>query len=152
MQNETFRSTAIEVHCAADITKPRVLVIDTVLHHKLVNNGVESEKPVCFFTDPATGKRVPQGLVLAPTKWDAVEAALGLDDTDDWRGERIELFPDTTPFQGKRVATIGIREPTQPDLPMPKAKKKAAAKPKKVAPGNDENPGDGMTDDIPELG
>lgn len=118
---------------ATDITKPRVLVIDTVLHHKLVNNGVEKEKPVCFFTDPATGKRVPQGLVLAPTKWDAVEEALGLDDTDDWAGERVELFPDTTMFQGKRVATIGIRKPT--------------AKAKKAKPEPEPDP----DDDVPEL-
>jgi hypothetical protein len=116
---------------AADITKPRVLVIDTVLHHKLVNNGVETEKPVCFFTDPITGKRVPQGLVLAPMKWDATEAALGLDDTADWVGKRVELFPDTTTYQGKRVPTIGIRKP--------------AAKAKKTKPEPDPD------DDVPEL-
>ena len=130
---------------AVDITKPRVLVIDTVLHHKLTNNGVEAEKPVCFFTDPATGKRVPQGLVLAPMKWDAVEAATGFDDTNDWTGERVELFPDTTVFQGKRVPTIGIRKPTQPDLPLPKTKKAAATKAKAAKPEPD------MDDDVPEL-
>jgi hypothetical protein len=116
---------------AVDVTKPRVLVIDAVLHHKLVNGGVETEKPVCFFTDPTTGKRVPQGLVLAPTKWDAMEAATGKDDTDEWKGERVELFPDTTTFQGKRVPTIGIRKPT----PKPK---KAKATPD-------------FNDDVPEL-
>lgn len=35
------------------------------------------------------------------------------DDTDQWRGKQIELFPTTTEFQGKIVDCIRVRAPQQ---------------------------------------
>jgi hypothetical protein len=49
---------------ASDITGPRVLTLDTVTTNTFTNNGHEVDKPVAYFTDPKTDKRVPQGLVL----------------------------------------------------------------------------------------
>ena len=42
------------------------------------------------------------------TNWDAVAAIAG-DDTDDWPGHRVELYPTTTTLKGKPVDCIRIR-------------------------------------------
>jgi hypothetical protein len=70
------------------------------------------------------------------TNWDAIAAICG-DDTEDWPGHRIELYPTTTPLRGEIKDCIRIRPPRQKDLPQqPKAKP--------LTP-----PADDMDDDIP---
>ena len=46
------------------------------------------------------------------TNWDAVAAIAG-DDTDDWPGHRVELYPTTTKLKSNVVDCIRIRAPQQ---------------------------------------
>ena len=78
-------------------------------------------------------------LPLNMTNWDAV-AALAGDDTKDWPGHRLELYPTTTELKGKVVACIRIRAPRQKE-------RKPKADP--GAPPKDEGKDDDMDDDIP---
>jgi len=84
--------------------KPRVLTIECVRIEKFDNDGKVTEKPVAYFV----GER--SGYVLSPTKWDMVADFLG-DESDRWANNKIELFPDTTFFGGRKVATISARKP-----------------------------------------
>jgi hypothetical protein len=69
------------------------------------------------------------------TNWDAVGAIAG-DDTLDWPGHRIELYPSTTTMKGSPVDCIRIRPPK-----LQKTKAKAAAM---AATADDD-----LDDDIP---
>jgi hypothetical protein len=95
-------------------------------------NG-EERKTVLYFR----GKK--KVLPLNRTNWDAVAAICG-EDTDDWPGEQIELFPTQTEMKGEMVDCIRIRRPRiGVDAPKP-------AKPvKPVKPAAD----DDMDDEIP---
>ena len=46
--------------------------------------------------------------------------ATGEDDSDQWPGHRIEIYPTTTTMQGKTVDCIRIRPPAQRELPKVK--------------------------------
>lgn len=62
-------------------------------------------------------------LPLNMTNWDSVAEITGCDDTVEWRGHRIELYPSTTQMRGSVVPCIRIRAPGQKDLlqkPRPK--------------------------------
>lgn len=92
-------------------------------------DGKKNEKLVVYF------RRVKQGLVCGPTIFDQIAGATGEEDSDDWKGHRVELYRDWTNFQGKQVPCIRIRKP---DEPAPKKKPvKKAADPKPDI--NDEN-------------
>ena len=76
------------------------------------------------------------------TNWDSVAEIAG-DDTIDWPGHRVELFPSTTTMKGSTVGCIRIRPSRQRDLlPRPQPPQKPKAKPP-TPPDND------MSDDIP---
>ena len=76
--------------------------------------------------------------------WDAVADVTGEDDSENWAGHKIELYPTTTEMKGKMVDCIRIRLPEQPELPKtrqkPLKKSGAAEKP----PLSEE-----MSDEIP---
>jgi hypothetical protein len=95
---------------------PRVFTIECVRREKFENDGVKTEKPAMYFK----GER--SGYVLSPTKWDMVAEALDEEDSDSWAGQAIELYPDTTFFAGRKVATISARKPSM--APPSKAKVK----------------------------
>ncbi len=85
----------------------------TIADHQLEDvggNGKAEHRPVLSFE----GK--DRGLVLNKTNASVLAEAFG-DDGKGWIGQSIELFPTTTPFQGKVVDCIRIRIPTQPDPP-----------------------------------
>lgn len=75
-------------------------VIDTV---QLEEVGSE-QKPVVYFT----GKKA--GLVLNKTNCNTIAAVYG-DESDEWHGRPVILYPTTTDFQGKRVECIRVRVP-----------------------------------------
>jgi len=58
--------------------------------------------------------------VLNMTNYDAVADALGTDETDNWIGGKVELYPTTTPMGGKIVDCIRIRKPGAADKTKPK--------------------------------
>lgn len=102
---------------AADLNGRRVVVqIDRVAEEDL---GSE-KKPVLWFT----GK--DRGLVLNKTNANAITDLFGTDETEDWHGRYITIYPTKTDFQGKRVDCIRVA-PTQhgqqpkPAVPPPPA-------------------------------
>jgi hypothetical protein len=95
--------------------KPRVITIECVRKEPFENDGKKTEKPVMY----AKGER--SGYVLGPTKWDQVCEALDEEDSDRWPDRKVEVYPDTTFFAGKRVPTLSYRKPGS----KPKATKKS---------------------------
>lgn len=64
----------------------------------------EDTKPVVYFQ----GKE--KGLVLNKTNANAIAGGYG-DETNDWSGGELELFPIMTDFQGKPVEAVRCRLP-----------------------------------------
>lgn len=85
-----------------DLDGRRVVVtIDRVELEKIGDD----EKPVLYF------KGKDRGLVLNKTNAATIVEITGSDDTDDWHGHPIVLFPSKTEFQGKRVPCIRVDDP-----------------------------------------
>jgi hypothetical protein len=72
-------------------------------------------------------------LILNGTNWDLIATALREEDSDNWVGKTIELFPTQTQFGNKMVDCIRAR------------RHRPAAQPPKGPPPTDEGP----DDDIP---
>jgi hypothetical protein len=93
------------------IGKPITVVIERASLETLKNSeGKEQAKMVLYFV--GAKKALPLNL----TNWDACSEICG-DDTDDWPGHRIELYPAKTHMGGKMVDCIRIRPPAQRELP-----------------------------------
>ena len=75
--------------------------------------GKEQSKIVLYFA------RAKKALPLNLTNFEACAEICG-DDTDDWPGKKIELYPAKTQMGGKTVDCIRIRAPAQGELPKPK--------------------------------
>jgi hypothetical protein len=97
---------------AADLRGKSVVVeIDRAPLEKLKNTkGEEQVKVVLYFV------KQKKALPLNLTNFDAVAAICG-EDTEDWPGNRIELFPTTTTMAGKTVDCIRIRSPLSRERP-----------------------------------
>lgn len=99
---------------AADLQGKRVAVV--IDHVEMEDIGGET-KPVVHFR----GK--DRGLVLNKTNSNAIWGINGSDETDDWPGTSIILFPSKTDFQGKRVDCIRVdppdNAPARPARPQP---------------------------------
>ena len=108
--------------------KPFKVTIEAAPLQPLKNpqSGEESMKTVLYFRG---SKKV---LPLNRTNWDSVANICG-DDSDDWPGKQIELYPDRTPLGGKTVDCIRIR-------PAGEKKSTAAAKAPSAEDMNDEIP------------
>jgi hypothetical protein len=52
----------------------------------------------------------PQGLVLNKTNFSALSLMIG-EDTDDWRGAKIALYPGTAEYKGRTMPTIKVKRP-----------------------------------------
>ena len=92
-------------------------------------NGKTVNKSVLSFV--GKGKK----LVLNATNWDSIVEITGCEDSGDWPGHKVELYPTTTLMAGRKVDCIRIRRPP-PRL--------AAAAPPPPPP-----PADDMSDEIP---
>ena len=64
----------------------------------------DKKKPVIMFQ----GQK--KGLVLNKTNGNTIASFLG-EDTDDWIGKKIVLYPTQADFQGRVVACIRVRAP-----------------------------------------
>lgn len=71
----------------------------------------DDHKPVLFFQ----GK--DKGLVLNKTNSNSISAAYG-DETEDWIGKEVVLFPAMVEYQGKTMQAIRVRAPTMKDRPQ----------------------------------
>jgi hypothetical protein len=68
----------------------------------------QKEKPVITFVDE------PKMLVLNPTNFDLIADILGEDDTKNWVGRVIVLYPDKTPYGGKMTPCIRVKKYHKP--------------------------------------
>ncbi|MGV3518837.1 MAG: hypothetical protein ACO1TH_17255 [Luteitalea sp.] len=85
---------------AADLQGRRVAVTIDRVELEDVDDG--DHKPVLYF------RGAERGLVLNRTNAAALTDHLGTDETDQWRGRRVVLFPTRVDFQGRRVDAIRI--------------------------------------------
>lgn len=103
-RNEIFPSKYLK---ASDLAgKPLCVEIERAPTETLGSGGDAEQKTVLH----SRGGVKP--LPLNMTNWDAVAAIAG-DDTEDWPGHRLELYPTTTELKGKVVDCIRIRAPQQ---------------------------------------
>jgi hypothetical protein len=102
--SEAFPSEFLK---AADLRDRNIIV---VIDHVEMKDIGGDHKPILFFQ----GK--DRGLVLNKTNANNIAAAHG-DDTDDWTGKEIVLFPAMTDYQGKTVPCIRVRAARASDRP-----------------------------------
>ena len=128
---------------AADLNgTPLTVTIASAPLETLKNpEGKEQTKTVLYFH--GTKKLLP----LNVTNWDAVADATGEDDSENWAGHKIELYPTTTEMRKKTVDCIRIRPPGQPELP--KQKPVAPAPTKKGGAAKKPSLAEEMDDEIP---
>ena len=110
--------------CADLKGRPRVVEIENAPVETLKNQkGEEQRKVVLYFK--STKKSLPLNL----TNYDSVAAIAGTDETNEWPGTKLELYPTTTMMGGKITDCIRIRPP-QAGLPvMPPPPPKPAVEP-----------------------
>jgi len=109
--NGAFPSTYLK---AADLQGKRV----TVTVDRVVMEDIGGEhKPVVKFV----GK--DRGIVLNKTNAAMIAEIASDEETDNWKGTKITLYPTKTDFQGKRVDCIrvdypsnGARQPPPPPI------------------------------------
>ena len=101
-RNEVFPSKYLK---ADDLKgKACVVTIESAPYVTLKGlDGNETKKIVLHF------KNAQKTLPLNVTNFNAVCAATSFPDTEDWPGQRIELYPDQTTMGGKAVDCIRIR-------------------------------------------
>ncbi len=90
---------------AADLHDRNVMV---VIDRVQMEDIGDDHKPVLYFQ----GKE--KGLVMNKTNANNIAVVYG-DDTDDWTGKEIVLFPAMVDFQGRTVAAIRVRAPQAKD-------------------------------------
>lgn len=55
-----------------------------------------------------------KGLILNKTNWNTIAEVLGTDETDDWVGKQITLYPTETEYQGRVVDCLRVRRKKAP--------------------------------------
>jgi hypothetical protein len=92
---------------AADYPDDWVLVVIVEMARlEEFQNGAKTKKKLVVYFE----KQQP-GLVIGPTVWDQFADITGSDESDDWKGARVELYRDKTPLRGEMVACIRVRKP-----------------------------------------
>jgi hypothetical protein len=83
------------------------VVIDKV---RMEDVGDGESKPVLTFQGRS------KGVVLNKTNASVISSVYG-DDSEDWCGKPLELYPDKVSFQGRIVDAIRVRIPAPAGLP-----------------------------------
>ncbi len=103
--SEMFPSNYVK---AADLNgKTCPLTIRTCVSEELGQGNDKEKKSVLYF------EKAQKGLVLNKTNATVIAAAYG-DDTDNWTGKAIEIYPTVVDFKGKLVDGIRLRIQPQP--------------------------------------
>jgi hypothetical protein len=90
---------------ASDFTKEIIGTIGSVESAEFKNDdGSAAVKPVLHFQDQ------PQALVLNKTNFTALSLMFG-EDTKDWIGAKVALYPSRVDFKGRTMPTIKVRRP-----------------------------------------
>ena len=85
-----------------------ILTIDRVEWEKVGENqsGKDEHKAVAHFREDV------KPLILNVTNFEAITEGLGIEDSDDWGGQRIKAYNDpNVSFAGKRTGGIRVRTP-----------------------------------------
>ncbi len=109
--------------------EPWLLTIRTCKSEVLGQGNDKKSKLVVHFDE------AQKGLILNKTNSNVIAGAYG-DETDDWEGEPVEIYPTEVEFKGNRVDGIRIRIPP-----------KAQPKKQQDAAGVDED----FDDEIPDF-
>jgi len=110
--------------CADLKGRPRAVEIENAPVETLKNQkGEEQRKVVLYF------KSAKKSLPLNLTNYDSVAAIAGTDETNEWPGTKLELFPTTTMMGGKITDCIRIRPPQASPATPPPATPKPAVDP-----------------------
>ena len=92
------------------------VTITRLTMEEIENERGREEKPVLSF------QGVSKALVVNVTNFDSIAEMHG-EETDNWPGKEIVLFPTTTRFGGKTVDCVRIKRPgpgaTKPVVPDP---------------------------------
>ncbi len=83
-----------------------------------------------------------KGFLVNRTNFNSIAEALGTDETDDWEGQQITIYPSETDFQGKTVDCIRVRRKKASTAPQAPAM--PASEPAWTAPSTEP-----LDDDIP---
>ena len=124
---------------ASDLGEKPVLYTMTFVQMESVADG-EEKKPVLYFT------KQKKGLVLNKTNKKVIMAAYG-DETDEWEGKPIVLFPAMVNFRDDLVEAIRVRMPkatARPGGPKPIVKE-----PEPEQEHDELNPPTDMDEEIP---
>lgn len=97
--SDTFQSKYLK---AADLNGRTVRVTIASVFSESMDDG--KVKPIMFF------QNAQKGLVLNRTNASTIAMAFG-DDTDNWIGATIELFPQAVAFQGQMQPAIRVKVP-----------------------------------------
>ena len=90
---------------ASDFTKEVIGTIEKVESSEFKNDdGGTAVKPVLHFQD------IPEALVLNKTNFSALSLMFG-EDTNDWIGAKVALYPSRVDFKGRTMPTIKVRRP-----------------------------------------
>ena len=132
-KSDAFKSKYLK--CADLNGKPIVVTIETTTFETLTApDGKKQEKLILHFI--GAQKTLP----LNQINFDSVVDATGEDDSDNWPGRRLELFPSQAQLGAKMVDCVRIRKPDQPALPLKQKPTASAEKPPMADEMDDEIP------------
>jgi hypothetical protein len=99
--NDYFPSNYIR---AADLGgKPRTVTIDRVAEDLFENDGRKQKKAIAHFRENGV-----KPLVLNKTNFLTIATLCG-DDTAEWPGKQIVIYPDMVAFRGKVSEAVRVR-------------------------------------------
>jgi hypothetical protein len=110
--NEYYGTSTPKYFKATDFHKEIVVTIKSVDKVEFENDGVKTPKPVLSFEE------TPQGFVVNKTNFTALALMLG-EDTNDWTGAKVALYPSRVDFKGKTMPTIKVRRLQKAAAPAP---------------------------------
>lgn len=89
---------------AADLNGEDFTVVIDRVEEGTVGQGAKAEqRPIAYF------RKCKKALVLNKTNFNTIAKVLGIDDSDDWGGHAITLYPTETEFQGEMAECIRVR-------------------------------------------
>ncbi len=119
--------------------QPRIVNVRACVQEELGQGKDKEKKPVLYFS------KGPKGLVLNVTNARVIAKAYG-DDTGNWAGKPIEIYPTQVEFKGDLVDAIRVRIP---DVPATGAVEVNAATDATAAPMADDKLDEELNDEIP---
>lgn len=126
---------------AADLHDNDATLTISSISQELVGQGEEAERKwVVYFNE------VNKGLVLNKTNATSFANCFG-DDTDEWEGRRVVLYPTEVNFSGRMVEAIRVKEKATKNANKPVALK--PGKPQPAKPMTQEEVDAGEDSDIP---